>query len=343
MSGLHESLRTMLGDRFDPQTGVATPRDERELMEAFRALQSHGGILGRDVVISRASLNRIGPVDVKSGVVQAGAGVTLVALEEALRQKELSLGPLSPSMRDLTVADWLEGPWAGLRAVPGGGLETACLALEAVMPDGLRFSSRASPRSAAGPDLDHLFLGGEGRFGLLLSATLRAFDRPRAHREVQYAFDSVAALVEGVREAIAARVWWEHLVLASHGGGRWSAWGRVIGSAEGVERDLASAGDAFVAAGGRPLKPGVPSSGGHADEHEVSWEALAGALNEHSGSASAAWTVWHPGLEAVRVTESVPGGLPMKRSSWTEDVLVRALGEADPAGVMGSGALGGRP
>ncbi len=336
----------MLGDRFDPQTRLARPADERELMEALRALRSHGGVLGRDVVISRASLTGMGPVDVKSGVAQAGAGVTLGALEEALRQKELSLGPLSPSVRDLTVADWLEGPWAGLRAVPGGALETACLALEAVMPDGLRFSSRASPRSAAGPDLDHLFLGGEGRFGLLLSATLRAFDRPRAQREVQYAFDSVAALVNGVRAAIAARVWWEHLVLAFHGGGRWSAWGRVIGSAEGVERDLASAGDAFVSVGGRPLKPSVPSvpasSGGHV-EHELSWEALAGALNEHSGSASAAWTVWRPGLESVLVTERVRGGLPMKRSPWTEDVLLRALGEADPAGVMGSGTLGGRP
>ena len=346
---MNEGLRALLGDRFDAGTRLATPQDERELMEAFRILRTHGGVLGREVTISRARLQRIGHIDVKSGVVQAGAGVTLMELEEALRLKDLSLGPISPSMQPLTVSDWLEGPWAGLRAMPGGRLETACLALDALMPDGLRFSSRPSPRSAAGPDLDQLFLGGEGRFGLLLSATLRVFNRPRAGSEVQYAFDEVGALLEGVRRSLAAGVWYDRLVLA-HDGGRWTVWGKVIGSADGVERDLVSAGDAFNAAGGKPMKPSpepVALPENAHEERELSWEDLAAELHarhveklNEGAPGVVALTLWRAGLESALVEGATERGLPMRRAPWTRQTaettpLLQALAEADPNGVMG--------
>ncbi len=315
---------------------VVTPRSEQALLEVLAQVRAHGARLHEDVLISRRKLAGIGGIDDKSGVVQVGPGVTLERLEQELRLRDLSLGPLSPGARGLDVAAYLEGPHAGLRAMPGGRLETACLALGVVMPDGLRFVSRPSPRSAAGPDLDALFLGGNGRFGLITSATLRLFTRPRTGRELSWTFPTAEALWSSLRSTVALGVWYERVTLAPRAG-RFVLWGKVLGSAEGVERDLSSAGHAFSSVAARPhgLPPPPPPQG---EEREVTWQDAARAVSE-GGTV----TLWRVSLDTVIAQGAGGRGLPLSLSgagahTWSDvsDAALRAaLAEADPAGVYG--------
>ncbi len=312
-----------------------TPSSERELVQALRTLreQSERGERPKDGLhISRAGFDQIGMIDVRSAVVEVGAGVRLDRLELELRARDLTLGSLSPGMMGLEVAGFLEGPWAGLRTIPGGRLETACLALTGVMADGLRYVSRPSPRSAAGPDLDAMFLGAEGRFGLVTGATLRVFPRPRAERLALYSFGAVEPAVETLRVAVAQGCSIRRAHLYERLGRRILAL-EVIGGPESIERDLSTLGHCVFARGGRSSGQQAPfpvGSGG--PEHELDWDTLTAEL-----SRQASVTLWRISLESVVVEGTVAAGVPLVPGQrWACDGPLSAIAQAaDPAGILG--------
>lgn len=176
------------------------------------AVASHAG--GRVAVSQRLAkglvsldlsrLDAIDPPDEVSCLVRVGAGAYVRDVEARAIQSGLTLGPLLPSSQRKKVGAWLAGPTRGERSVPPGRLETAAVALEAVLADGSFYRSREAPRSACGSDLDHLLLGGEGRFGVITRATLRLF--PRGLAEAAGVRDAVSLVdaVEALRDAMRA-------------------------------------------------------------------------------------------------------------------------------------------
>jgi FAD/FMN-containing dehydrogenase len=306
-------------------------RTEREIAALLQQPGDAGP--GRTAVeVSRRRLNTVTRIDPLSGVVEVGAGIQLERIERELRPHELTLGPLSPGMARIDVAAFLEGPYAGLRAVPGGAIESACIALSAIMADGLRYVSRPSPRSAAGPDLDVLFLGGEGRFGLITSATLRLCGRPRTERWTAFSFHPSGLAVDFVRAAAASGAWIRSAVLARHGE-RFTAGVQIIGSPEAVERDLATLRVEAMRRGGRATERDIGS--GHAqarDERELSWKQLAEAMG--AGDEIRCWRLASEGVVAAGAGDR---GLSLSRGGeWANrEVLAAALAGADPGGVLG--------
>ena len=126
-------------------------------------------------LIDLSPLDRISTVDGKTGIARVEAGCSVAALEAAARRAGSTLGPLLPTVRAGSVGAWLAGPTRGERGVPGSRRETAALSVAAVLSDGRIAESRAAPRSAAGPDLDHLSLGGSGRLSVVAAAWIRLF------------------------------------------------------------------------------------------------------------------------------------------------------------------------
>lgn len=115
----------------------------------------------------------LGPIDEGAMWIRAPAEAPVSRIEAALQGRGLTLGSHPPSVFEGTVGEWLEGPWAGRRAM-AGRLETAVAGLGAMLPDGTWYSSIPVPRSAAGPGLDHVFLGGGGACGSIRYAWLKA-------------------------------------------------------------------------------------------------------------------------------------------------------------------------
>ena len=200
--------------------------------------------------------------------IRAGASLTLAAIDALLRPHSLSIGPFPDSLRARTLAEVLEGPWAGLHAIAGGRLEPWCTAVAAVLPDGRRFETSHAPRSAAGPELSALLLGAGGRFARVVEATLRC--RPLGDRTVQHAWAmrDIESGLEHLRRALAegAAPWNVFIDAATL---RCSA--TLVGTMAGIERDRVTLGPAAPPLALRPLAPAL---------HECTWAEVGVTLRE---------------------------------------------------------------
>src|SRR5438105_7936512 len=134
-----------------------------------------GARTGAEAILDLRKLNRVIAIDAATGIARVEAGCRVRDLEAAVQRASATLGPLLPSVRAGSVGSWLAGPTRGERGIPGARRETAALAVSVILPDGRIAESRAAPRSATGPDLDHLALGGEGHLFVVAGAVIRLF------------------------------------------------------------------------------------------------------------------------------------------------------------------------
>lgn len=305
---------------------VLEPADERALVHALHVLADRGARLHHGVRLSRARLDQVGHVEARSMTVDVGAGVALQHLEDRLRTFGLSVGPLSPAAMHLTLGEYLEGPYAGLRAIPGGRLEPVCSKVTGLLADGRRVETSDAPRSAAGPDLLGLFLGGHGRLGLVTQARVRCFALPEADVRAAFSLPSPAAFVGALTDAVAAGAWpWR--VYADPRPGRVIVEVRLAGSAGAVERDRELLGRCFDEVGGRPAGDGE-REGPLAVEHESTWAAV-----QQSLARGVPVQLFRLSL-ATAVARGDVEGLPLDEPGpWTS--LGGRLVALDPRGVLG--------
>ena len=79
-----------------------------------------------------------------------------------------------------------------------GSFGTQVLGLEGVLPNGELLKTRPAQFSSTGFDLRRLFIGTEGLFGIITSATIRAFPRPETLKLVSYGFSSFEQAHEAI-------------------------------------------------------------------------------------------------------------------------------------------------
>lgn len=322
---MNSALADALGAFAERRDGVlwAVPPDERGLAEVLMILRDRGSRLHVDARLSRERLDALGPIAVRSMTVEAGAGARLDALEEALRLKSLTLGPLPPIAWTWRVHEFVEGPLAGLRAIPGGRLEPLASQVHAMLADGRRFVSQEGPRAAAGPDLLGVVLGGEGRLALLTRARLRALRAP-THREVSE-WEAGPRLAAQLREALVRGASPASVTLLHRGPRRVAqvAWqgsqGHVARERAVLERVLGPA----LATGVVPARPAPATT----PWCEVSWRELEAWLAaEHDGE-----------LHRLSLTSVVAlgEGLPSAIASSSWAVLEPVALALDPFGSLG--------
>lgn len=201
------------------------PRSQTDIRHVVHIAARHGGRVAVTrrlrpglIALDLATLATVEAPDEVTCLIRVGSGAKVRDVEARAIQAGLTLGPLLPSSMNKTVGAWLAGPTRGERTIPPGRLETAALAIEAVTADGSFYKSKETPRSATGPDLDHLLLGSEGRFGIITRATLRLLPRnlveAAASREAASALEAVEAILQASRRGLApAEARWDR----SHG------------------------------------------------------------------------------------------------------------------------------
>jgi FAD/FMN-containing dehydrogenase len=316
-------LRHALGPLcVDSPDGLyASPTSARELSEVLAVLKGHGAALTREVKLSRGAFDRLEAVEPKSCTVQAGAGMVLFELERQLEAHALSLGTFSPAALRLTVAEFLEGPYAGLKAVPVGRLEPLAVSLEAVLGDGRSVKTHFSPRSAQGPDLMALLLGGHGRIGLVLKARLRCVPAPETHQQVRLSFPSVESGVDALK-AVLSDGCVPAKVRAQRVQQRAVLEVDLQGALDAVARDAHSLQHRAPTLGGRPAGEAlVAPTDPH--EHECSWPSVARALE-----AGAALDLYRLSLHGAIVVGGAGGLMLEAPARW-------AHGRALAATVLG--------
>ncbi len=225
--GLPRALAAAVGARNVTQEGHKTiirPPDEGALSALFRVAnaraipllsdQSEKSTRLESMFVDLGHLDRIKRISERSLFVEVEAGVIVKRLESVLNAHGLTMGPVHPRARLMSVGAALAHSVLVRRSVGFGQLNDVCMSIRGVLPSGEPIETRAAPHASTGPCLKHLFVGGAGRFGWLVKATLRVVQRQPYHRSLRMSFgqfaDAVHAMAHILRHGVrpvAARVW----------------------------------------------------------------------------------------------------------------------------------------
>ena len=155
------------------------------------------------IVLDLKRLNRILDVNPRDRTATVEAGVVLADLVDALAEHGLMPGHDPYSVPIATVAGTISTNGVGYRAGAYGPMGDQVVALEVVLPDGRIMSTRPVPVYSSGPNLNHLFIGTEGVFGVITRATIKVFRLPEAQVFATYAFDNFDQGFEASAELLA--------------------------------------------------------------------------------------------------------------------------------------------
>jgi alkyldihydroxyacetonephosphate synthase len=133
------------------------------------------------------------------------AGIDGPALEAALRSHGLMLGHCPQSFEYSTLGGWIATRSSGQSSSGYGAIEDMLVAVRVVSPEGV-VRTLPAPRSATGPDLNHLVLGSEGSIGVIVEATLRVHEAPAVIEDRGMLLRSFADGAAVVRDATRAGV-----------------------------------------------------------------------------------------------------------------------------------------
>ena len=158
------------------------------------------------VVLDLRGLNRIVEVDEEAQAARVEAGVVLEALDTRLRQSGFILGHDPWTVPVATVGGAISTNSVGYRAGIYGSMGEQVLGLEAVLPNGEILRTPPVSKRSTGIDLNALFIGGEGCFGVITEATVRIFPKPQARIFCGFTFSSFETGFTAIQQLFRDRV-----------------------------------------------------------------------------------------------------------------------------------------
>lgn len=202
---------------------VLRPTNTQEVVDCIKACvvanksyTVQGGLTGLaggatpdegDVVISLERMNQIEEIDTIGGTAIVQAGVVLEQLQQAVLEQgwyfTLDLGARGSCQIGGNVATNA----GGNKVFRYGTTRELVLGLEVVLPDGtvLNMLNRVI-KNNTGFDLKHLFIGTEGRYGVVTRICVRLFPKPEAVHNALVAlhsFQDVTLLLKEARASLA--------------------------------------------------------------------------------------------------------------------------------------------
>jgi alkyldihydroxyacetonephosphate synthase len=204
--------------------GVAYPASQAEVRELIGIARRTGATLipyggGTSVVghinpirgerpvlsVDLSRMNRLLYLDETSRLATFEAGVCGPDLEAQLNQRDYTLGHYPQSFELSTLGGWIATRSSGQQSYHYGRIESLFAGGYVETPQG-SLELPCLPASAAGPDMRHLILGSEGRFGIITSATVRVRKIPEQDSFYGIFFRDWESGVAAVREIAQAGV-----------------------------------------------------------------------------------------------------------------------------------------
>jgi alkyldihydroxyacetonephosphate synthase len=163
------------------------------------------------IVVDLGAMRAMKHIDEVSLLATVEPGLLGSEFEAALNHAGYSMGHFPQSIALSSVGGWVATRAAGQFSTKYGNVEDMLVAFEAVLPNGEVVRTRAVPRSAAGQDIRHLFLGAEGTTGILTELTFEIHPLAPATQKTAVAFPTMQAGMEGLRRIM--RAGWRPAVL----------------------------------------------------------------------------------------------------------------------------------
>ncbi len=162
------------------------------------ALEPHAGA----ILIDLRGLNVIDPVDEINGTVLVDAGVFGGELEARLNEQGYTLGHYPRSLHLSTAGGWIATRASGSFSTKYGGIEDLLVGLDVVLAAGSIVRARDASMRSAGPRWIDLFVGCEGAFGIVTSATLRVRPIPEERRFRAFSVPTYDETLDAIRQLI---------------------------------------------------------------------------------------------------------------------------------------------
>lgn len=199
-------------------SAIVSPASRDELVAVVRAANRHklrlipfgagSGVLGgtlplcHEVIVDLKRMNALLSLDEIDGTARVQAGMNGGQFEAALNARGFTANHLPQSLLMSTVGGWAACRGAGQASSRHGKIEDMVIGLEAVLPDGRLLDVRPVARRAVGPSIKDLMIGSEGVFGFITELTLRVTRLPEYVEGRVYAFPSLQAGLDAMRQIV---------------------------------------------------------------------------------------------------------------------------------------------
>ena len=158
------------------------------------------------IVIDIKKLDKVIRLDEKSLSVKVQAGIMQIDLEKYLNSRGYTLNFLPASIYCSTLGGFLSTRGSGVLSSKYGKIEDIILSLEVILPTGEKINTLPVPKHSAGPGIEKFFMGAEGSFGIITSATLQIFYLPEVRYFNSFLFGDLHSALEASREIMINRL-----------------------------------------------------------------------------------------------------------------------------------------
>ena len=131
-----------------------------------------------------------------------GAGMTGLEFETRLNEAGFTCGHYPQSFQSAVLGGMVSTRAIGTFSTKYGKMDDMVNSLEVVLPNGHVVQTHKCPKASTGPELDQLFLGAEGVYGVVTKVEMKIYPLPEKRYFEAYTFPNTELAMEAVRQFV---------------------------------------------------------------------------------------------------------------------------------------------
>lgn len=141
-------------------------------------------------------------INEKNCTATGGAGLTGAEFENLLNEAGYTCGQYPQSFQSAVLGGMVSTRAIGTFSTKYGKMDDMVNSLEVVLPNGHIYQSHKTPKASTGPELDQLFLGAEGVYGIVTKAEVKIYPVAEKRYFEAYTFPSTEEGLEAIRSFV---------------------------------------------------------------------------------------------------------------------------------------------